>query len=236
MNLADRLILHPQPSVGAPGAERRFVGEPKVEIWRVPNPSAKAIIVRFYGNGDLADHWAVIEARSWTNMEVWAVNYPGYGGSMGPATLSGVARAAEVAFDAAKAEGKPIIVIGTSLGTTAALHLTATRDVAGAVLTNPPALPDMIMGDFGWWNLWILASRVRAQIPKELDSIANAKRSTCPVLVISSLKDEVVRAKWHRAIYDAYGGPKELLERPEARHNDPYDDVVHTRIMQALSK
>src|SRR5437899_673838 len=75
-------------------------------------------------------------------VEIWAVNYPGFGGSSGPAQLRLIPSAALAAFDAlqSKAGTRPIIVFGTSLGATVALHVAAHRNVHGIVLHNPPPL------------------------------------------------------------------------------------------------
>src|SRR5205814_930955 len=78
------------------------------------------------------------------------------------------------AFDAlkAKADDKPIYVFGASIGSAVALHVAANRDVRGLVLHNPPPLRQIILRNYGWWNLWLLAGPVALQIPRDLDSIA----------------------------------------------------------------
>src|SRR5207237_4101087 len=90
------------------------------------------------------------------------------------------------AFDALKraAGDRPIVVFGASLGTTTALHIAAHRQVAGLILHNPPALRQMILRQFGWWNLWLLAGPLARKLPHDLDSIANAKvvRAPAPFL------------------------------------------------------
>jgi len=42
----------------------------------------------------------------------------------------------------------------------AALSVAARRPVAGLVLQNPPPLRQLIMGHYGWWNLWLVAGAV----------------------------------------------------------------------------
>jgi pimeloyl-ACP methyl ester carboxylesterase len=241
VGIADRFVLWPQPSVGAPPpAVRVFAGEPRIELWQVPLDEPKAFILRFYGNADLADRWVASEANSYADLgiEFWATNYPGYGQSDGPATLAGVGRAALTAFDTVKqrAGDRPIVVMGTSLGTTAALHVTAQRPATGVVLINPPALKEMIMGEFGWWNLWILASRVRGQIPDALDSIANARASKCPLLQISSMRDSVVGITYQQQVFAAYAGEKSILTRPDADHNTPLEPDVRENTHAAVQR
>ena len=57
-------------------------------------------VLRFYGNADRADRWVAAEAGMWNNraVEVWGMNYPGFGGSTGPSN-SPVSAAALAAFD-----------------------------------------------------------------------------------------------------------------------------------------
>ena len=241
VSLADKLVIFPQPSEGArPPAEQHFVrdGDGAIELWRVPHPEPRAYALRFYGNADLADRWVTSEGLSYGELgiELWGVNYPGFGMSSGPASLAGVARAAGLAFDhvEALAGNKPIVVIGTSLGTTAALHVSATRPAAGAILVNPPALREIIVGEHGWWNLWILAKQVAGQIPDTLDSVSNARASKCPALFVSATKDEVVRPKYQQLVFEAYAGEKSLVTRPDAQHNTPMDEHVQGRIRRAL--
>src|SRR5258708_11499426 len=74
--------------------------------------------------------------------------YPGFGGSTGPARLAKVGPAALTALDAlaAIAGDKPIMVLRYSFAPTAALCAAAHRPVAGALLQDSPALRQMIVG------------------------------------------------------------------------------------------
>jgi surfactin synthase thioesterase subunit len=92
-------------------------------------------VLRFYGKADRTDRWVAAEAEMWNNraVEVWGMNYPGFGGSTGPARLARLGPAALTAFDAMKAaaQDRPIMVFGPSLGTTTALHVAAHRKSRG---------------------------------------------------------------------------------------------------------
>lgn len=254
-NLADRLVMFPTTGrIETLGATRRAIpfenGE--LEVWTADSTALRkakgraqapqvqggeggspirpeACILRFYGNADRADRWAALEAEIWNERRVvvWGVNYPGFGGSTGPARLHRIAPAALAAFDALKAEAGdvPVVVFGASLGTTAALHLAAQRHpgVAGVILHNPPALRQMILRDFGWWNLWLLAGPVAMQIPPELDSVANARAARAPGIFLLAEKDEVVMPRYHRLVADAYAGEKRVIVLKDANHNSPID-------------
>src|SRR6266571_1130714 len=235
-HLPDHLILFPtRAPIDAGAAVRKAVpfqsGE--VEIWTAQSRRAQqqggadVFILRFYGNADRADRWAAAEAEMWNDraVEIWGMNYPGFGGSTGPARLSRIGPAALAAFDELKrsADDRPIVPFGTSIGATAALHIAAHRPVAGLILHNPPALREMILRQFGWWNLWLLAGPIALQIPRELDSIANAKTIRAPAIFLLAEKDEVVAPRYHRLVLDAYAGEKRVISLPGAHHNTPIE-------------
>jgi pimeloyl-ACP methyl ester carboxylesterase len=241
--LSDRLILFPTTAkLDAGTAQRRIIpldgGELEIWVARSDAPPADRFVLRFYGNADRADRWAASEAQGFAgqHVELWGVNYPGFGGSTGRATLPQVARAALAAFDVLQKEaaGKPVFVIGTSLGTTAALHVGAERPVAGLVLQNPPALPELIVGQHGWWNLWLLAAPVAWRIPAALDSVANARKIRSPAVFSLAENDEVVPPKYQNMVVDAYGGSKTVLVQAGAKHNTPMDPEFRRRFRDAL--
>src|SRR5437667_10267133 len=246
-HLPDHLILFPtRAPIDAGPAVRKTVpfqsGE--VEIWTAQSRRAQeqggadVFILRFYGNADRADRWAAAEAEMWNDraVEIWGVNYPGFGGSTGPARLARIGPAALAAFDELKnyADDRPIVPYGASIGATAALHIAAHRPVAGLILHNPPPLREMILRQFGWWNLWLLAGPVALQIPRELDSIANAKAIHAPAIFLLAGRDEVVAPRYHRLVVDAYAGEKRVITLPGAYHNDPIQGTALADFYRAL--
>jgi pimeloyl-ACP methyl ester carboxylesterase len=237
-HLPDHLILFPtRAPIDAGGAVRKTVPSEngEVEIWTAQSRraheqgGADVFILRFCGNADRADRWAAAEAEMWNDraVEIWGMNYPGFGGSTGPARLSKIGPATLAAFDELKrhASDRPIVVYGASIGATAALHVAASRPagVAGLVLHNPPPLREMILRQFGWWNLWLLAGPVALQIPRDLDSIANARAIRAPAIFLLAEKDEVVAPRFHRLVVNAYAGEKRVIELHGAYHNDPIE-------------
>src|SRR5207247_472674 len=101
----DRLILFPTTApLNTHGAARKILrfenGE--LELWTARSRSAQQnyrpdiYVLRFYGNADRADRWVAAEAEAWNEraVEVWGMNYPGFGGSTGPARLNRIAPAA----------------------------------------------------------------------------------------------------------------------------------------------
>jgi pimeloyl-ACP methyl ester carboxylesterase len=248
-HLQDRLILFPTRSpINAGGAVRKTIPfeDGELEIWTAQSQRAQeqghadVFILRFYGNADRADRWPAMEAEMWKDraVEIWGMNYPGFGGSTGPARLTRIGPAAAAAFKALTREARdaPIVVYGTSIGVTAALYLAASRptEIAGLILHNPVPLREIILRQFGWWNLWLLAGPVALQIPQDLDSIANAKASRAPAIFLLAEKDDIVAPRFHQLVVEAYAGEKRIIELPGARHNDPIEGTALAEMNNTL--
>lgn len=210
---------------------------------RIPAPATApatapdAYVVEFTGNATRAEYVASYAALRWgpRSVEVWMVNYPGYGRSTGPATLKSIPPAALAVYDhvARRAAGRPIFLAGNSLGTTAALHVAANRPVAGLVLQNPPALRRLILTRFGWWNLWLLAGPVALQVPSELDSPTNAPTVKAPAIFALADDDELVVPSNQRIVFDAYAGPKHEV-RLTGGHNSAIAGDAETTLQREL--
>jgi pimeloyl-ACP methyl ester carboxylesterase len=234
--LPDRLILFPTTHRLDPGrAERKAIRfqDGDLEIWVGRSAlveqrgQPEIFVLRFYGNADRADRWVAAEAEMWNNraVEVWGMNYPGFGGSTGPARLARLGPAALTAFDELQkvAGARPVVVYGASLGTTTALHIAAQRKPAGLILHNPVALRQIILRQFGWWNLWLFAGPMAQKIPRELDSIANAQGSHGRVIFLLAEKDEVIAPRFQQLVVNAYAGEKRIIPLAGALHNDPIE-------------
>src|SRR6058998_424688 len=128
-HLPDHLILFPtRAPIDAGVAVRKAIpfqnGE--LELWTAisrraqQNGRVDTYVLRFYGNADRAERWVAAEAEEWNNraVEIWGMNYPGFGGSSRPAKLARIGPAALAAFDELQrhANSQPIVLYGTSLG------------------------------------------------------------------------------------------------------------------------
>lgn len=221
---ADKLILFPStgplPAHTAKGLEVQR-GHQAIQVWVDRSPGAAttqpaAYVIEFTGNATRAEQVATYAALRWGNrpVEVWTVNYPGYGQSTGPATLASIPPAALAVYDELqkRASGKPIFAAGNSLGTTAALYLATQRPIAGLILQNPPAIKSLILSNYGWWNLWLLAGPVAANVPTELDSPANAAKVKVPALFLLATDDSFVVPENQNKVVNAHAGPKQIIE------------------------
>jgi hypothetical protein len=222
---ASKLILYPSRQPIDPQTARRVLiptGPGRVvEAWVDRSPGAgrgrepRAYVIEFTGNATRAEQVASYAAARWGErpIECWTVNFPGYGGSTGPADLAAIPPAALAVYDhvAQIAAGKPIFLAANSIGGTAALYTAAHRPTAGMVLQNPPALRNLILTRYGWWNLWCLAGPIACQIPKDLDAPTNAARVTAPAVFILADDDTLVVPPNQMKTVNAYAGPKRIV-------------------------
>jgi pimeloyl-ACP methyl ester carboxylesterase len=247
--IADRLVLFPSTgptdAMGATRVETPFEGG-ALEIWTARSPGAARTgraalyMLGFEGNASRADWSATPDAHLWGMhpVEVWSLNYPGYGGSTGPARLKRLPGAALAAYDALarEAAGRPIVLNGSSLGSTLALYVATQRPVAGVLLRNPPPLQDLILAPrFGWWNLWIGAWIVSGKVPREMNSMLNAPRVTVPAAFILSTDDEVVPPRYQERVVAAYAGEKTRIVLTGATHNAAFDGSHRAELHSACA-
>lgn len=247
--LADRLMLFPSTApLEAFGAAERFVETHvgRMQIWVARGgwegePEPETFVLRLEGNGGRAEFSAVPVAERWGERptEVWAMNHPGFGGSEGPAALDRLIPAALAVLDAlvAEARGRPVFIDADSMGSAIGLYLAAERPeaVRGLILKNPPPLRQLVMGRFGWWNLWLAAWPVSLAVPAEMDAISNARRCRMPVVVISARLDSLVPVAYQNRIVEALAGPLQRVWFDGAEHNTPIDEATDRRIVAAVA-
>jgi hypothetical protein len=92
----------------------------------------------------------------------------------------------------------------------------------------------MILRQFGWWNLWLLAGPIALQLPRDLDSIENAKAIHAPAIFLLAERDEMVAPRFHRLVLNAHAGEKRVIELHRAYHNDPIEGTALTDLDRDL--
>jgi pimeloyl-ACP methyl ester carboxylesterase len=186
--------------------------------WRAPAVAApRATALVLHGNAgsalDRAHYAAALQPRG---VEVVLLEYPGYGPRPGAPTHASLTRAATDGLDllAAARGGRPIWVVGESLGSGVAAAATAARPqvVRGLLLVTPFA----DLGAVAHHHFPILpatALRDRFRPARDLTAFEG------PAVVVVAGRDEVVPPEEGRALYAALRGPKRLVEQPGAGHD-----------------
>jgi uncharacterized protein len=206
----------------AAAAENGFVPwrNPAGQIigWKLASSTtATDAVLIVHGNGGCAfnrDYLAkpIQEAAP---VEVFVLEYPGYGAREGSPSEHSFLTAADEAF-ALLTNRTRIYIVGESLGTGVAAHLAGKHGdrVSGLALFMPydrlvsvaqarmPFLPVRLM-------LW-----------DRYDPEAWLKDYRGPVKIALAGADEIIPTRFGRRLFDAYEGPKELQTFPGAQHND----------------
>jgi uncharacterized protein len=183
--------------------------------------TSSAALLWFYGNGEtIAAIWPIIRDFQPPNAALLVLDYPGYGASGGKASEAGMYEAADLAYEAilARPETDPrrVYVYGRSLGTAAATHLAATREVAGLILESP------------YTSAKGMAARHYRIVPTALvrlglDNIGRMPRIHCPTLIFHGTADMIVPIQMGREVAAAAGGPVEFVMIEGSGHNETYD-------------
>ncbi len=186
-----------------------------LEAWSArtanPNPQPDAYAILYCDSDERAEEAVHVALETWAghDIEVWCINYPGYGGSSGPATLDLVAPCALLAYDHVRklAEGRPVYVMGQGFGTAPAMYVSYMRRIVpGALIVRTPTpLRQVVLGHHGWYNLWLAAGPIAMRLPAELDTLSNAQSVGTSAVFIVTGQDSVIPSSYQQEVIDSYG-------------------------------
>ena len=163
------------------------------------------------------------------NIDIFALEYRGYGLSEGAPSEEGIALDAIAArrwideyVGGFPAEEKPsIIYFGRSLGSAVATRLATVTPPDALILECPiSSIPNLAKTMTPWRFL-----PLEKLIHNRFDTESHMRNVRCPLLVMHSEHDEIVPIECGRMVYDAAQGPKQFYVIKGAPHNgaDYYD-------------
>ncbi len=218
----DRLLYFPTKASLADVATE-LVAWPEAHDFRglLSEPSggpAAGTAVVFHGNaGHAGDRQYYAGALNRLGLRVILAEYPGYGprsGTPGEATL--VDDASRTISLAAARYGRPLLVIGESLGAAVAASASARQpeQVTGLLLITPwDRLEHVASHHYPWLPVrWLMRDRY--------DTVGNLRGSALPVVIVLAERDEIVPAHLGRALHEKLGLPHDLVVVRGAGHND----------------
>jgi len=187
--------------------------------WRIRGAGTRALLV-FHGNaGNIADRLeraAALHHRF--GLDVFLVDYRGYGLSEGTPSEEGLYRDARAVYRRAVSDGfrpEQIVIFGESLGAAVAVDLASRWPCAGLVLEAPfLSIPAMARVHYPF----VPASLVRSRF----DNLSKIADVAAPKLILVPELDDVVPPIQGRRLFEAAPGVRELVVVPGAHHSDAY--------------
>jgi fermentation-respiration switch protein FrsA (DUF1100 family) len=187
--------------------------------WWIRGEGRRAVLF-FHGNAgnaaDRLDRAKILHDRF--GLDVFLVDYRGYGSSSGSPSEAGLARDARAVYGAATSRGfspEKIVAFGESLGSAVAVGLAAERPCGGVILETP------------FLSIRALARRHYPFVPGALirtrfDNGARIGAVAAPKLFLVAGRDEIVPPEQGLRLFELAPPPKTLYVIPEAGHNDTY--------------
>jgi len=188
--------------------------------WFIPSSSAKGTVVFFHGNaGNISHRLESIDVFNELNLNVFIIDYRGYGQSEGKLTEKGTYRDAEAAWiyltETRGISAKKIIIFGRSLGASIATWLASKK------------MPAALIIESGFTSVPSMAKRIYPFLPVswltyfKYDTKNYVKNISCPVLVVHSKNDEIIPFDEGLEIFEAAPKTKQFLEM-RGGHNDGF--------------
>lgn len=199
-------------------------------------PAEAATILFFHGNaGNIGDRVEKVKNFYKLGVNIFIIDYRGYGKSQGRPTENGMYRDAVAAYD--YLVSRPdiakdrIVAYGASLGGVAAIDVASKRPLAALIADSTfTSAADMGKTIAPFVPSFILTTK--------LDNAAKIIRITAPKLFIHSPDDTTVPFRLGQKLFALAGEPKEFL-KIAGSHNEGYSlsqDVFLTGIKNFLDK
>lgn len=188
--------------------------------WYIPHPDAHRVLLFFHGNaGNVSHRGDSIAIFHRLGLDVFIIDYRGYGRSEGSPDERGLYRDATAAWrfltEQQGFEGRNVVLFGRSLGGVVAAEL-ASRVDAGALILESTLSSGR---DFAR-SAFPLLSRVVA-LRYEFDTVRSLRSVHCPVLVLHSPDDEIMPYALGEKVYRAAPEPRQMV-RLRGDHNSGF--------------
>ena len=223
------LIYYPQPSSNQETSTLLTlpVGNATVHVSTHPQAGPAALLY-FGGNADDVSLDVPDLVHAFPNTAIYALHYPGYGGSSGSPSEQAIFAAALALFDRVHAEHQNITVIGRSLGSGVAVWVASQRPLARLILVTPfDSLADPAQAQYPIFPVrWLLRDK--------FESWRYAPQVTAPTRILVAQNDEVVpRSSSDRLRTRFRAGIASYVVVPNVGHNTIQDDPGYWNLLNS---
>ena len=196
--------------------------------WYLSKENSDAIILLLHGNTrNLYSYpWTnIINSLSMLNVDVFAIDYRGYGKSTGQPSFKGIYKDSEAALDYLQKHNpnnKPIIIYGLSMGSIPAVKIATKNGVSGlileGVLSSTKDILDNIVSNF--WLLHLVKIKYNEEL--EFDNSVEIKSVKSPVLIIHGKNDNLPESMSLKLYDSVSNANKQYWLVKKGNHIDTY--------------
>ncbi len=179
-----------------------------INAWHFTKQDSKAVILLLHGNGGnlyTSPTTGIVDSLSTLDLNIFAIDYRGYGRSSGVPTLEGVYHDAQGALSYLQdhnPQNLPIIVYGLSMGTIPAVSVSMNSNVAGLILegaiSSSSDFLDYAKSKIWWLNL----VSIKYDSSLEFDNVKKMQQVKKPVLIIRG-EDDFLPESMSLKLFDA---------------------------------
>lgn len=220
---------------GIPYEDVYFKTEDGLELngWYIKSGEENPTIFFFHGSdGNISNRITHIRLLRKLELNVFILDYRGYGHSQGEVSEEGIYKDSNVAYHYLKSRKdlnpRKIFPFGESMGGAVAIDLACKHKfplvIVQSVATSMEAL---------------FKGEMDSNFPGMFDSLSKIKFIKSPLLIIHGDRDEVVPYKLGRELFKAANRPKEFYRIKGADHNNTFDvagDEYFERIRKFVLK
>ncbi len=200
--------------------ELRTEDDVRLHGWFVPSDNARGTLLFFHGNaGNISHRLDSIAIFNRMDLDVFIIDYRGYGQSEGKVSEAGTYLDAEAAWkylvETRGIDPARIILFGRSLGASIAAWLASRHRPAALILES------------GFASVPSMGQRLYPLLPVKwlakfsYDTRQYVSQIECPLLVIHGPDDEIIPYAEGREVFDAASVEKQFLEI-RGGHNDGF--------------
>lgn len=192
------------------------------------------VVLFFHGNaGDLSNWQFIADDFTSLGLNVFLIDYRGYGKSSGAITERGLYQDGEAAYhyllNEKQFKADQILIYGRSIGSGIAVDLASHSPAGGLILEAPFSGLIRLATQKVPWLIPALWLKFR------FDNMEKIARVKCPVLFIHGSSDTLIPPSHSQTLFDVYPGKKRMIRIESGSHNDLNRfDAYHNGLQHAL--